>query len=139
MAWVRLSGALRAFQAFEMYAEMLGCLEDLADLLHVQGVPDDAACLYAAVERLREVRRTSHDGKVIVISAADPLNLIGILTAGDRVRAIAANRIAYRDGIAVSVMEGDFLRPLAETDIEVATALAGRRVPVTSGFVGRPT
>ena len=54
MAWVRLSGALRAFQAFEMYAEMLGCLEDMADLLHVRGMPDDAACLYAAVERLRE-------------------------------------------------------------------------------------
>jgi len=43
-----------AFQAFEMYAEMLGCLEDVADLLHVRGMPDDAACLYAAVERLRE-------------------------------------------------------------------------------------
>ena len=54
MAWVRLSGALRAFQAFEMYAEMLGCLEDVADRLHVRGMPDDAACLYAAVERLRE-------------------------------------------------------------------------------------
>ncbi|HEV8659632.1 MAG TPA: hypothetical protein VGS96_13545, partial [Thermoanaerobaculia bacterium] len=58
-----------------------------------------------------------------------------------RVRAVAGNRIAYRDGLAVSVMEGDFLRPLTDIDpskaIEVASALAGRRVPVTSGFVGR--
>jgi hypothetical protein len=38
-------------------------------------------------------------------------------------------------------MEGDYLRPLAQIDdtiaIEAATALAGRRVPVASGFVGR--
>jgi hypothetical protein len=69
------------------------------------------------------------------------LNLAGILTPDDRVRAIPANRIAYRDGVAVSVMEGDFLRPLTSMEptvaLEAATALAGRRVPVSSGFVGR--
>ena len=52
-----------------------------------------------------------------------------------------ANRIAYRDGIAVSVMEGDLLRPLTVVDntiaMDAATALAGRRVPVTAGYVGR--
>jgi ATP-dependent Lhr-like helicase len=94
-----------------------------------------------AVERLREIRRTEPDGKLIVVSAADPLNLAGILTPDDRVRAIPANRIAYRDGVAVSVMEGDFLRPLTSMEptvaLEAAIALAGRRVPVSSGFVGR--
>ena len=107
----------------------------------VTGMSGEQFALPEAVERLREIRRTPSDGKVIVISAADPLNLIGILTAADRVRAIAGNRIAFRDGIAVSVMEGDFLRPLTDIDpnkaMEVAAALAGRRVPVTSGFVGR--
>ena len=86
---------------------------------------------------MREVRRTNGDGRVTVISAADPLNLVGILTTGDRVRSIPATRIAYRDGVAVSYMEGDFLRSIAEPDMEVAAALAGRRVPVTNGFVGR--
>jgi len=84
-----------------------------------------------------QITITDPDGRVIVISAADPLNLIGILTAGDRIRAIAGTRIAFRDGIAVSVMEGDFLRPIAEPDMEVAMALAGRRVPVAAGYVGR--
>ena len=56
---------------------------------------------------------------------------------GDRIRAIAGTRIAFRDGVAVSVTEGDFLRPIAEPDMEVAMALAGRRVPVAAGYVGR--
>jgi len=103
----------------------------------VTGVSGEQFALPEAVETMREIRRTQPDGKVIVISAADPLNLIGILTSGDRVRAIPQTRIAYRDGLAISYMEGDFLRPIAESDPEVAAALAERRVPVTSGFVGR--
>ncbi|HEX3111394.1 MAG TPA: hypothetical protein VHU41_19985, partial [Thermoanaerobaculia bacterium] len=87
------------------------------------------------------IRRQGADGNVIVISAADPLNLTGILVSGERIRAIPSNRIAYRDGVAVSVMEGDYLRPLSEIDdasaLNVASALAGRRVSVASGFVGR--
>ena len=78
---------------------------------------------------------------MIVISAADPLNLTGIVDPGERVRAIPSTRIAYRDGIALSVMQGDFLRPLSNVDetiaMDAAAALAGRRVPVASGFVGR--
>ena len=103
----------------------------------VTGMSGELFALPEAVEQLREIRRTPADGRLIVISACDPLNLVGILSAGDRIRAIAGTRIAYRDGIAVSVMEGDFLRPLAEDDMEAAAALAGRRVPVAAGFVGR--
>jgi ATP-dependent Lhr-like helicase len=103
----------------------------------VTGMSGEQFALPEAVEKLREIRRTPPNGHLTVISACDPLNLTGILTTTDRIRAIAGTRIAYRDGIAVSVMEGDFLRPLAEPDIEVAMALAGRRVPVAAGFVGR--
>jgi ATP-dependent Lhr-like helicase len=107
----------------------------------VNGMSGEQFALPEAVERLREVRREGPDGRVIAISACDPLNLAGILDSGERIRAVATNRIAYRDGVPVSVMEGDYLRPLAEIDsaiaMEVASALAGRRVPVASGFVGR--
>ncbi|HXJ47602.1 MAG TPA: hypothetical protein VNF91_00405, partial [Candidatus Acidoferrum sp.] len=103
----------------------------------VTGMSGEQFALPDAVEKLREIRRTQPDGHLTVISACDPLNLIGILTTTDRIRAIAGTRIAYRDGIAVSVMEGDFLRLLGEPDMEVAMALAGRRVPVAAGFVGR--
>jgi ATP-dependent Lhr-like helicase len=107
----------------------------------VHGMSGEQFALPQAVEQLREIRRTPPDGRVVVISAADPLNLTGILTTGERLRAVASNRIAIRDGIALSVMEGDMLRPLVEVEgyasLEVAAALAGRRVPVAAGWVGR--
>jgi ATP-dependent Lhr-like helicase len=106
----------------------------------VSGMSGEQFALPEAVTRLREVRRDGADGRVVVISAADPLNLVGVLTTGERIRSIASTRIAFRDGVAVSLLEGDSLRPLVELDSslagDVATALAGRRVPVTSGFVG---
>jgi ATP-dependent Lhr-like helicase len=106
----------------------------------VHGMSGEQFALPEAIERLREIRRDAATSATIIISAADPLNLTGILSSDERIRAVAGTRIAYRDGIAVSVMEGEYLRPLVELDagasMTIATALAGRRVPVSSGFVG---
>jgi ATP-dependent helicase Lhr and Lhr-like helicase len=107
----------------------------------VRGMSGEQFALPEAIERLREIRRDEKNGRLIVISAADPLNLTGIIDDNDRIRATAATRIAYQDGIAVSVMEGDYVRPLVDLDtaasMTIATALAGRRVPVGSGWIGR--
>ncbi len=107
----------------------------------VAGVSGEQFALPDAVERLREIRRSGRDGRLITISAADPLNLTGILTSGDRVRAVTSTRIVYRDGVPLAALEGDYLRPLTEVDPaisnDVASVLAGRRVEgVTSGFIG---
>jgi ATP-dependent Lhr-like helicase len=108
----------------------------------VSGMSGEQFATPEAVERLRETRRTSPNGRLHTMSAADPLNLTGVITAGARVRAVTANRIVYRDGVPLAAMEGDFVRPLADVPPalagEVASALAGRKVPaVLSGFVGR--
>jgi len=108
----------------------------------VAGMSGEQFALPEAVERLREIRRTAPSGQLTAISAADPLNLAGILDAGERVRAVAANRLVYRDGVALAAMEGDYIRPLAAIDpaiaTDVASTLAGRRVPpILSGYVGR--
>jgi ATP-dependent Lhr-like helicase len=97
----------------------------------VSGMAGEQFALPDAVPLLREVRRTPADGRLCTICTADPLNLTGIVTAGQRVRAAGGNRMAYRDGIAVAVMEGDDLRALtalgdAET-AAVARALSRRR------------
>jgi ATP-dependent Lhr-like helicase len=111
----------------------------------VSGMSGEQFALGDAIVRLREVRRTPPDGRCLVISAADPLNLAGIITAGERVRTVASTRLAYRDGVPLAALEGDYVRLLIDpTDVapalaaEVATTLAGRPMPaVLSGFVGR--
>jgi len=105
----------------------------------VTGMSGEQFALPDAVTRLREIRREGPDGRLVVISASDPLNLAGIVTGGDRLRAIPRTRIAYRDGVPLSVMEGDYLRPLVDdaATLDIAAALAGRRVAVAAGFVGR--
>jgi ATP-dependent Lhr-like helicase len=107
----------------------------------VSGMSGEQFALPDAVDRLRELRRSGPDETLIAISAADPLNLTGIITASDRVRTAAGNRIVYRNGVPLAALEGDMLRTLADVPpsiaADVAAAAAGRRVPVLSGFVGR--
>ena len=61
--------------------------------LRQSGMSGEQYALPDAVDRLREVRRSGPDEALVTISAADPLNLTGIVTAGDRIRAAARNRI----------------------------------------------
>jgi len=107
----------------------------------VTGMSGEQFALPDAVERLREVRRSAHADRLITISAADPLNLTGIITGEERIRAAAANRIVYRNGVPVAAMEGDLLRTFGDLEpdlaADAAAAAAGRRVPVISGYVGR--
>ena len=98
----------------------------------VAGMSGEQFALPDAVERLREVRRTPADGRLIVISAADPLNLAGIVTAGERVRAAGRNRIVYRDGMPLAVMEGEFVRELSAVDPSIAAAGVARTAPATN-------
>ncbi len=51
-----------------------------------------------AVEVLRTVRKAPRNGETVCISAADPLNLTGVVLPGPRVAAIGANTVTYVDG-----------------------------------------
>ena len=83
----------------------------------VAGVSGEQYALPEAVERLREIRRTNPGGIVVTISAADPLNLSGIVTAGERIRVAARTRIAYRDGVPLAVTEGGIVRQLTGSSV----------------------
>jgi ATP-dependent Lhr-like helicase len=65
----------------------------------VSGLSGEQFALPEAVELARQIRRTKPIGETIAISAADPLNLCGIITPGDRIPAVASTRIVYRDGV----------------------------------------
>jgi ATP-dependent Lhr-like helicase len=61
--------------------------------------------LPVAVESLRTMRNQQPSGETITVSAADPLNLVGIIVPGDRVAAHSGKFVAFRDGVAVTPEE----------------------------------
>jgi len=67
----------------------------------ISGFVGEQFALPVAVESLRAMRRIDPSGEVVTISAADPLNLVGIIVPGERVPAISGNSVAFRDGVAV--------------------------------------
>jgi ATP-dependent helicase Lhr and Lhr-like helicase len=54
-----------------------------------------------AVESLRAMKNLPLSGESITISAADPLNLAGIVVPGERVPAISGKYVSFRDGVLV--------------------------------------
>jgi ATP-dependent Lhr-like helicase len=98
----------------------------------VTGFGGEQFALPDAVGRLRSVRKLEKSGELSVVSGADPLNLVGILTPDARVTAIAQNRILFRDGVAVAAWEGGEVRRLAASDLEDETlrGLLSRRASV---------
>ena len=74
---------------------------DLRGGRFVSGLPGEQFALPNAVALAREVRRRKSGGETVTISAADPLNLCGIVTAGERVASVASTTITFRDGVAV--------------------------------------
>jgi ATP-dependent Lhr-like helicase len=80
---------------------------------------------------------------LISVSAADPLNLVGIITPGGRVTAHTSNRILYRNGEPVTVLESGetrFLVELSRTMEWKAKAALLRRAtpPQLRSYLRRP-
>ncbi|MDQ6652068.1 MAG: hypothetical protein M3Y84_04915, partial [Acidobacteriota bacterium] len=57
---------------------------------------------------------SASEESLISVSAADPLNLVGIITPGGRVTAHTSNRILYRNGEPITVLESGETRFLVE-------------------------
>jgi ATP-dependent helicase Lhr and Lhr-like helicase len=67
----------------------------------VSGFLGEQFALPVAVESLRAQRGMPETGESVAVSAADPLNLVGIVVPGDRVAANSGRIVAFRDGVAV--------------------------------------
>jgi ATP-dependent Lhr-like helicase len=67
----------------------------------VDGFLGEQFALPVAVESLRAHRMLPQNtqGERIVIAAADPLNLVGIIVPGDRIPAISGRSVTFRDGV----------------------------------------
>jgi ATP-dependent helicase Lhr and Lhr-like helicase len=90
------------------WRELLGAfrrLEDRGEIRggrFVDGFMGEQFALPVAVESVRAMRKLIAASETITLSAADPLNLVGILVPGDRVPAISGNSVTFRDGAAVN-------------------------------------
>jgi ATP-dependent Lhr-like helicase len=71
----------------------------------VSGFLGEQFALPAAVESVRAIRKAEPAGEIVSVSAADPLNLVGILLPGDRVAANSGKTITLRDGVPVEMDE----------------------------------
>jgi ATP-dependent helicase Lhr and Lhr-like helicase len=71
----------------------------------VSGFLGEQFALPVAVESARAMRNQQPTGEQITISAADPLNLVGIIVPGERVAANSGHAVAFRDGVAVELDE----------------------------------
>ena len=92
----------------------------------VGGVSGEQFALPEAIGLLRAMRRTPSKQQLITLSAADPLNLQGILTPGSRIAALTSNRLLFRDGLPIAALEAKEMRKLSDDsvpDSQIDTAL----------------
>jgi ATP-dependent Lhr-like helicase len=69
----------------------------------VDGFLGEQFALPVAVESVRALRKLNSAQGTVTLSAADPLNLVGILVPGERVPAVSGNSVTFRDGVALAV------------------------------------
>jgi len=123
--WQRLTATLRRM---EMRGEVRGGR-------FVAQVAGEQYALPEAVERLREARQeleSSGEQPWIVLSAADPVNLFGIVTGDVRVRATHRNSLIVQGGRRIAIRQAgtiEFLEPVEQSiEWEMRRALTlGRR------------
>ncbi len=98
----------------------------------VAGLAGEQFALPEAVGQLRAIRRQESRGRLVGLSAADPLNLTGIVTPGERIPALANNRVLYEDGVPVLARSAGATRVLnaeaADRVAKLAPALIRRGI-----------
>ena len=82
----------------------------------VAGLVGEQFALPEAVEMLRRVRNGEPNGEMTVVSACDPLNLVGIVTPGERVPAMVGNKVVFKDGAPLCSLENGSLTQRVSID-----------------------
>ena len=92
----------------------------------VEGLGGEQFALDEALPVLRRIRRERDASDWLVLPAADPLNLAGILPPGGRVASVAGHRVLCRGGVPVaSSVAGriDWLGELPSAEQEMARGM----------------
>ena len=113
----RESGTPPWFELLQVYRK-LEARGEIRGGRFVTGVAGEQFALQETVSRLRKFRDEGPGRELVVVSGADPLNLVGILTPHPRVPRIASNKIAYVDGVPLAALQGGeviFFQELSES------------------------
>ncbi len=103
--WLELLPVLRRLEA----------RDELRGGRFVAGQFGEQFALPEAAESLRKIRQQTRDETLLVLSAADPLCLAGIITPGQRLPALTGNRVLYRGGVPVALLAGQAVEFLTES------------------------
>jgi ATP-dependent Lhr-like helicase len=99
----------------------------------VAGISGEQFALPDAVGKLRSMRRQGVQDSLISVSAADPLNVVGIITPGNRITSHTGNRILYHDGVPLASLESGETKFLVElsraTEWKAKAALVRKATP----------
>jgi ATP-dependent Lhr-like helicase len=109
----------------------------------VAGISGEQFALPEAIGMLRAIRRAGAQESLISVSAADPLNLVGIIITGPRITAHTSNRILYQDGAPIASFESGethFLTELSRAMEWKAKAALMRKAtrPELRSYLQRP-
>ena len=102
----------------------------------IAGYVGEQFALPEAVEMLRKVRNSEPQDEWVVVSACDPLNVVGILTIGEKVHAVLGNKVVFKDGVPVCSLENGALINHVSADeatISYAKTLLHRPHPKATG------
>jgi len=109
----REPGAPRWFELLQVFRR-LEARGEIRGGRFILGVAGEQFALGETIRLLRQLRDEGPARELVVISAADPLNLVGIVTPHDRVPATASNRVALLDGVPIAAWIAREVRWLVE-------------------------
>ncbi len=70
----------------------------------IAGLSGEQFALPEAVALLRSIRQKPHDGALVSVCGADPLNLLGNVVAGAKLPGLTGARVLYRDGAPIATL-----------------------------------
>ena len=112
----REQGAPQWFELVRVYRK-LEARGEIRGGRFIRDVGGEQFATSETVGKLRRARDQEPSDSILVISAADPANLIGIITKDSRIPATATNKIAFVNGIAIAALQGgkiQYLEDLSE-------------------------
>jgi ATP-dependent Lhr-like helicase len=132
-SWFEL---LRVYRRLEARGEIRGGR-------FVAGVAGEQFALGETIRQLRALRDEGPQQELVFLCAADPLNLVGILTDHPRIPSTASNRVAYLDGKPVAAFQGGEVLWLGDVPDELRQTIGLRLekpgVPIPADFTPSTT